>query len=170
MSLESQCSPGSPRKREQCRVLTFKVLAEITSVTPQWNAAVAKEWSLRNHHWIQSCKMLVTNFLWWAQTGPRQQEVNKLDRTRDWREGLDHKRKPRSRVIAEGGSRAEGRCFQEKKKKSEVANFDKDWSLWMGKKELRLPTWCSGKKPACQCRRCRRSGFSPWLPASLEAC
>jgi len=42
MSLESQCSPGSPRKREQCRVLTSKVLAEITSVTPQWNAAVAR--------------------------------------------------------------------------------------------------------------------------------
>ena len=60
--------------------------------------------------------MLVTNFLWRAQTGTRQQEVNKSDRTRDWREGLDHKRKPRSRVIAEGGSRAEGRCFQEKKK------------------------------------------------------
>ena len=116
ISLESQCSPECPRKREQCRALTSKVLAEITSVTPEWNAAGAKEQSLRNHHWTQSCKMLVTNFLWRAQTGTRRQEVSKSDRTRNWRKGLDHKRKPRSRVITEGGSRAEGRCFQGKKK------------------------------------------------------
>ena len=24
-----------------------------------------------------------------------------------------------------------------------------------------LPRWCSGKEPACQCRRLRRGGFNP---------
>ena len=28
---------------------------------------------------------------------------------------------------------------------------------------FRLPQWLSGKEPACQCRRCRRRGFSPWV-------
>ena len=23
--------------------------------------------------------------------------------------------------------------------------------------------WCSGKEPTCQCRRCKRGGFNPWL-------
>ena len=26
-----------------------------------------------------------------------------------------------------------------------------------------LPRWHSGKEPACQCRRCQRRGFYPWL-------
>ena len=26
-----------------------------------------------------------------------------------------------------------------------------------------LPKWYSGKKSACQCRRYRRPGFSPWV-------
>ena len=26
-----------------------------------------------------------------------------------------------------------------------------------------LPWWLSGKESACQCRRCRRHGFSPWV-------
>ena len=27
----------------------------------------------------------------------------------------------------------------------------------------RLPRWLSGKEPACQCRRCRRCVFDPWV-------
>ena len=27
----------------------------------------------------------------------------------------------------------------------------------------RLPGWYRGKQPACQCRRCRRHGFNPWV-------
>ena len=26
-----------------------------------------------------------------------------------------------------------------------------------------LPWWLSGKESACQCRRCRRHGFDPWV-------
>ena len=26
-----------------------------------------------------------------------------------------------------------------------------------------LPWWLSGKEPACQCRRCRRQRFNPWV-------
>ena len=26
-----------------------------------------------------------------------------------------------------------------------------------------LPWWLSGKESACQCRRCKRCGFSPWV-------
>ena len=27
----------------------------------------------------------------------------------------------------------------------------------------KLARWCSGKEPACQCRRCKRHGFSSWV-------
>ena len=27
----------------------------------------------------------------------------------------------------------------------------------------RLPRWCSGKESACQCKRCRRHRFNPWV-------
>ena len=34
-------------------------------------------------------------------------------------------------------------------------------------KEVRIqkghPRWRSGRKPACQCRRCKRCGFHPWV-------
>ena len=26
-----------------------------------------------------------------------------------------------------------------------------------------LPRWCSGKESACQCRRCKRHRFNPWV-------
>ena len=26
-----------------------------------------------------------------------------------------------------------------------------------------LPRWYSGKETACQCRRCKRQGFNPWV-------
>ena len=26
-----------------------------------------------------------------------------------------------------------------------------------------LPRWCSGKESTCQCRRCKRCGFDPWI-------
>ena len=26
-----------------------------------------------------------------------------------------------------------------------------------------LPRWCSGKESACECRRCRRRDFNPWV-------
>ena len=29
--------------------------------------------------------------------------------------------------------------------------------------DVGLPRWLSGKEPACQCRRCRRCGFDPWI-------
>ena len=28
---------------------------------------------------------------------------------------------------------------------------------------LGLPRWLSGKEPTCQCRRCKRCGFDPWI-------
>ena len=28
---------------------------------------------------------------------------------------------------------------------------------------LRLPLYLSGKEPVCQCRRCKRRGFDPWI-------
>ena len=28
---------------------------------------------------------------------------------------------------------------------------------------LQLPGWLSGKEPACQCRRCKRCRFDPWV-------
>ena len=30
-------------------------------------------------------------------------------------------------------------------------------------KTIQLPRWCSGKESTCQCRRCRRLGFDPWV-------
>ena len=30
-------------------------------------------------------------------------------------------------------------------------------------KGYRLPTWCSGKEPTCQCRRYKRQGFDSWV-------
>ena len=32
----------------------------------------------------------------------------------------------------------------------------------------RLPRWCSGKEPTCQCRRHRRPGFNPWVGKILR--
>ena len=32
---------------------------------------------------------------------------------------------------------------------------------------IQLPRWCSGKEPICQCKRCRRLGFHPWVPKIL---
>ena len=29
--------------------------------------------------------------------------------------------------------------------------------------EKGLPRWLSGKESACQCRRCKRHGFDPWV-------
>ena len=26
--------------------------------------------------------------------------------------------------------------------------------------------WCRGKEPACQCRKCKRPGFDPWVRKS----
>ena len=31
-----------------------------------------------------------------------------------------------------------------------------------------FPRWHFGKEPACQCRRCKRHGFSPWMGRSLD--
>ena len=30
-------------------------------------------------------------------------------------------------------------------------------------KDKGLPSWCSGKETTCQCRRCKRPGFDPWV-------
>ena len=29
--------------------------------------------------------------------------------------------------------------------------------------QSRVAEWCSGKEPACQCRRCKRHEFDPWV-------
>ena len=26
-----------------------------------------------------------------------------------------------------------------------------------------FPMWCSGKESTCQCKRCKRHGFDPWV-------
>jgi len=26
-----------------------------------------------------------------------------------------------------------------------------------------FPRWCNGKESTCQCRRCKRQGFNPWV-------
>ena len=36
-------------------------------------------------------------------------------------------------------------------------NLNKHGIFW------ELPWWCSGKESACQCRRCKRQGFSLWV-------
>ena len=41
-----------------------------------------------------------------------------------------------------------------------------EWSrkdFMRGSKTERLPRWFSGKESACQCWRCRRHGFDPWV-------
>ena len=30
-------------------------------------------------------------------------------------------------------------------------------------KHMGLPKWCCGKESACQCKRCKRQGFHPWV-------
>ena len=36
--------------------------------------------------------------------------------------------------------------------------------FWFSKDDVwRLPKWLSGKEAACQCRRCKRHGFDPWV-------
>ena len=36
--------------------------------------------------------------------------------------------------------------------------------FWFSKDDVwRLPKWLSGKEAACQCRRCKRHGFDPWI-------
>ena len=46
--------------------------------------------------------------------------------------------------------------------KLKLVNIDKDTHLnssWL----LKLPRQLSGKESTCQCRRCRRCGFDPWV-------
>ena len=33
----------------------------------------------------------------------------------------------------------------------------------IGKPQIGLPRWCCGKELTCQCRRCRKFGFNPWV-------
>ena len=33
----------------------------------------------------------------------------------------------------------------------------------MSNKDLGLPRWHSGKESTCQCRRCKRCRFNPWV-------
>ena len=35
--------------------------------------------------------------------------------------------------------------------------------LWFSTSSSGLPWWVSCKEPACQCRRCKRHGFHPWV-------
>ena len=37
------------------------------------------------------------------------------------------------------------------------------WLSNLAQSELRLPRWLSGKESACQCRTCKKCGFSPWV-------
>ena len=34
-------------------------------------------------------------------------------------------------------------------------------TIWAG--VFGLPRWLSSEEPACQCRRCKRCGFNPWI-------
>ena len=34
---------------------------------------------------------------------------------------------------------------------------------WQFSMFVGLPRWCSGKESVCQCRRCRRLEFNPWV-------
>ena len=36
------------------------------------------------------------------------------------------------------------------------------WSYFKVNCEV-TPRWCSGKESACQCRRCKRHRFNPWV-------
>ena len=35
--------------------------------------------------------------------------------------------------------------------------------LYLINEYIGLPCWVSGKEPTCQCRRCQRRGFDPWV-------
>ena len=37
------------------------------------------------------------------------------------------------------------------------------YEIWAPKTVCRLPRWRSGKASICQCRRCKRCGFDPWV-------
>ena len=51
---------------------------------------------------------------------------------------------------------------------TKVATNNNMWT-WLWKMNLShedhlgIPRWCSGKDPACQCRRYKRLGFDPWV-------
>ena len=46
-----------------------------------------------------------------------------------------------------------------------VVNKVRKESLPLERREIRrgFPSGASGKEPACQCRRCKRHGFDPWV-------
>ena len=35
--------------------------------------------------------------------------------------------------------------------------------VWLKREDWGLPWWLSGRQSACQCKRCRRHGFDPWV-------
>ena len=39
-------------------------------------------------------------------------------------------------------------------------------SINLAERKPGFPNWCSGKESACQCRRCKRLRFSPWMGRS----
>ena len=46
---------------------------------------------------------------------------------------------------------------------AEVETFFSHGKNFLSSLFSRLPRWFSGKESACQCRRCRRLGFHPWI-------
>ena len=36
-------------------------------------------------------------------------------------------------------------------------------SSWFAEVQVQLPKWHRGQEPLCQCRRCKRRGFDPWV-------
>ena len=45
----------------------------------------------------------------------------------------------------------------------ENGDYGRHWSMAQITLDFRLPWWLSGKEPVCQCRRCKRLEFHPWV-------
>ena len=81
-----------------------------------------------------------------------------------------------ARVVGRGEGGSERRDFGQERSRGLM---DIDWvgcylnhvpwlciNLFFGKIKRGLPWWLSGKESACQCRRCRRHKFDPWIQES----
>ena len=71
--------------------------------------------------------------------------VFKVRRQRDQTEGCDFSRKPRTSL------------------QQACSHPSPHSSLARAGHMTGLPRWLSGKESACQCRKCRRCGFDPWV-------
>ena len=44
-----------------------------------------------------------------------------------------------------------------------IFTYSDTWTAVWGQHAMGLPRWHSGKESTCQCRRCKRRGFNPWV-------